>query len=117
MYPDLPYLGDRWKDTVRAGLAAVRDAYALGRNTRILRAESALLFVTGTLNEHAALAPCSILGHDFGPVVYVSPAVMQCCHRCGRDIQGRDFDDLEPTTEADRDILDELDLYYEQGDA
>lgn len=116
MYPDLPYLGDRWKDTVRAGLVAVRDAYFSGSTTRILRAERAMLFVSSTLNAHVASVPCSVLGHDFGPVVYVSPAVMQCCHRCGRDIQGRDFDDLEPTTDADRDFLDNLDLYYEQGD-
>lgn len=44
---------------------------------------------------------CRIKGHDYGAVVYISPAVMHLCARCGRDVCGRTFDDLEPMNEED----------------
>jgi len=51
---------------------------------------------------------CRLRGHDFGSVVYLSPAVLQCCRRCGEDIQGRTIDDLEPMTDEDFEFLDAL---------
>lgn len=52
---------------------------------------------------------CRLRGHDFGAVVYVSPSMLCCCERCGEDIQGRSFDDLEPMTDEDYDHLETLD--------
>jgi hypothetical protein len=50
--------------------------------------------------------PCAVLGHDYGPAVYVSPSVLHCCSRCGRDIQGRTLADLAPMTEEDREQIE-----------
>ena len=49
---------------------------------------------------------CYFRGHDYGPVVYVSPAVLTFCRRCGREIQDRTFDDLESMTDEDHDNLE-----------
>ena len=117
MHTVTPYTGDRWRAAVGAVKAAVREANAAGLPGYIRRAELGLITVSDILAAELEIAPCSILGHDYGPVVYFSPAVLNCCRRCGRDILGRDFDDLEPMTDEERDTLDDLDRYYEQGDA
>jgi len=52
---------------------------------------------------------CRLRGHDFGPCVYLSPAVLQCCLRCGDDIMGRTIDDLEPATDVDFAVIESLD--------
>lgn len=56
---------------------------------------------------------CFFLGHDYGPAVAISPAFLTCCTRCGRDIQDRSIDDLEPITEADHDLLESIELAEE----
>ncbi|MCG7937483.1 MAG: hypothetical protein N0C88_01305 [Candidatus Thiodiazotropha lotti] len=42
---------------------------------------------------------CAVRGHDYGNEVYISPSMLTCCHRCGRDIRGRSIEDLEPMTD------------------
>ncbi len=56
-----------------------------------------------------ARAVCAVRGHDFGPVVYVSPSVLIHCLRCGRELQGRTVADLAPMTDEDWDFLESLD--------
>ncbi len=52
---------------------------------------------------------CFFRGHDFGNVVYVSPAVLTYCHRgCGKELQDRTFDDLQPMTDEDYEALEDL---------
>ena len=52
---------------------------------------------------------CFFRGHDYGSVVYISPAVLTYCHRhCGKEIQDRTFDDLEPMTDEDYENLEYL---------
>lgn len=51
---------------------------------------------------------CYFKGHDFGSAVYISPAVLTFCRRCGTEIQGRTFDDLEPATDEDLEVMDSL---------
>jgi hypothetical protein len=51
---------------------------------------------------------CAVRGHDYGNVVYISPSMLTCCHRCGRDIRGRSVEDLEPMTDEDYEYLDQL---------
>lgn len=51
---------------------------------------------------------CLFRGHDFGDVVYISPAVLTHCHKCGAEIQGRTTKDLEPMTDQDYEILEDL---------
>ena len=51
---------------------------------------------------------CSFRGHNYGAAVYVSPAVLTYCRRCGREIQDRDFDALEPMTDEDYENLEML---------
>ena len=53
-------------------------------------------------------AVCMLRGHDFGGVVYISPAILTHCHRCGEEIQGRTIDDLEPMTDEDYEHLEDL---------
>ena len=55
---------------------------------------------------------CYFKGHDFGPVVYVSPSVLQFCRCCGEELQGRTIEDLEPMTEDDYDHLEFTDDLY-----
>jgi hypothetical protein len=57
---------------------------------------------------------CAIRGHDYGYEVYISPSMLTCCHRCGRDIQGRSIEDLEPMTDEDYEYLDQhIDMEFE----
>ena len=56
---------------------------------------------------------CMLRGHDFGPVVYVSPSVLIHCSRCGEELLGRSFDDLEYMTEEDREHVDMMDSYHD----
>jgi hypothetical protein len=51
---------------------------------------------------------CAVRGHDYGHEVYISPAMLTCCHRCGRDIRGRSIEDLEPMTDEDYEYLEHL---------
>ncbi len=53
---------------------------------------------------------CRIKGHDFGPVVFISPALLTYCRHCGEEIMGRTIDDLEPMTEADFEHLETLNM-------
>ncbi len=53
---------------------------------------------------------CFFRGHDFGDVVYISPAVLTYCHRCGKEIQDRAIDDLEPMTDEDYENLESIEL-------
>jgi len=57
---------------------------------------------------------CRFKGHDFGDAVYISPAVLTFCHRCGQEIQGRTIDDLEPMTDEDYDWLDSIDDHHSE---
>lgn len=62
---------------------------------------------------------CRRQGHDFGDVVYISPAVLTFCHNCGEEIQGRTWEDLEPMTDEDREnieLLHEIDMERESND-
>lgn len=52
---------------------------------------------------------CREHGHDFGGAVYVSPAVLTFCSRCGEELMGRTLDDLEPMTDDDHAFLDSMD--------
>lgn len=51
---------------------------------------------------------CREHGHDFGDAVYLSPAVLTYCHRCGEELTGRTPADLEPMTDDDHAYLDQL---------
>ena len=51
---------------------------------------------------------CDIRGHDYGYEVYISPSMLTCCHRCGRDIRDRSIEDLEPMNDEDYEYLDHL---------
>lgn len=57
---------------------------------------------------------CHFKGHDFGNAVYVSPAVLTFCRRCGREIQDRTFDDLEPMTDQDYEMLEQMEDFYSE---
>ncbi len=50
---------------------------------------------------------CKFNGHDFGSVVTYSPNVLVFCRRCGEEIAGRKWEDLEPMSEADREEFEE----------
>lgn len=51
---------------------------------------------------------CRFKGHYFGDVVYISPAVLTFCHRCGKEIQDRTIDDLESMTDEDYEWLESI---------
>lgn len=60
---------------------------------------------------------CRRHGHDFGPVIYCSPAILQYCRNgCGKEVFDRTIDQLEPMTEEDREVLDwiEMSEYVEE---
>jgi len=50
---------------------------------------------------------CYFRGHDFGDVVVITPCSLTFCHCCGKEIQDRTFDDLEPCTDEDYNLFDE----------
>ncbi len=40
---------------------------------------------------------CFFRGHDWGYAVCITPVTLEFCHRgCGKEIQDRTFDDIEP---------------------
>lgn len=88
------------------GMAAVARAHRTGDAEIIASVESSALIGADRIGKAIDADPCAVHGHDYGNVVYLSPSVLHCCQRCGRDIHGRTAKDLEPLTEADREFLE-----------
>lgn len=53
------------------------------------------------------LVVCPLVGCDFGDVLFTGNSLV-FCRRCGAEILGRTFDDLEPMTAEEKDLWDRL---------
>lgn len=52
---------------------------------------------------------CATRGHNYPCSIFTTSALC-FCQRCGTEIAGRSFNDLEPIADEDRDLLDTPDF-------